>query len=217
LLRYFFAGLFLIVTAVQLYACANKNLLMLRRVSKCLLMPLLAACYMLFSREPSSLVVFAILSGFVGDLVLLFRPRKWAFPAGILAFTVGHVFYIISFASRITQQPPWYLFALIAFVTIACAATLMYYIWRGIPRKLRVPSYVYMLVIGSMVSSAALFTLYGTTPLRWLAAIGGVLFSISDTTLSIDAFHHPVRYRNVIVMSTYILAQTLIVSALAFS
>ena len=214
---YFFVGFYLLVVGIQLFACANKNLLMLRRVSKCLLMPLLAACYMLISPEPAPFVVFAILSGFVGDLVLLFRPRKWAFPAGILAFATGHVFYILSFASRITLQPPWYLFALIAFVTIACAATLMYYIWRGIPRKLRVPSYVYMLVIGSMVSSAALFTLYETTPLRWLAALGGVLFALSDTTLSIDAFHHPVRYRNVIVMSTYILAQTLIVSAFAFS
>lgn len=190
---------------------------MLRRVSKCLLMPLLAACYMLFSHEPSSLVVIAILSGFVGDLVLLFRPRKWAFPSGILAFTVGHVFYIISFADRITQQPPWYLFALLALVTIACAATLMRYIWKGMPKRLRVPSYVYMLVIGSMVSCTVLFALYSASPLRWLAALGGVLFALSDTTLSIDAFHHPVRYRSMIVMTTYILAQTLIVTALAFS
>ena len=190
---------------------------MLRRVSKCLLMPLLAACYMLSSQEPSSFVIIAILSGFVGDLVLLFRPRKWAFPAGILAFAAGHVFYIISFADRISQQPPWYIFTLLAFITIAYAAVLMHYIWRGMPRKLRVPSYIYMLVIGTMVSSTVIFALYGTAPLRWLAALGGVLFALSDTTLSIDAFHHPVRYRNVIVMTTYILAQTLIVSALAFS
>ena len=67
-----------------------------------------------------------------------------------------------------------------------------------------------------MASSAVLFALYSSAPLRWLGAIGGILFTISDTTLSIDAFHHPVRYRNVIVMSTYILAQTLIVVSLAF-
>ena len=216
-MQYFIAGLFLLVAAVHLFACVNKNLLTLRRVSKCLLMPLLASCYMLFSHEPDTLVIIAILSGFVGDLVLLFRPRKWAFPAGILAFAAGHVFYIFSFAGRITLQPPWYLFVILALVSIACAATLMRYIWRGMPRKLRAPSFLYMLVIGSMVSSAALFALYGTSPLRWLAALGGVLFALSDATLSIDAFHHPVRYRNVIVMTTYILAQTLIVSALAFS
>lgn len=74
-----------------------------------------------------------------------------------------------------------------------------------------------MLIIGTMASSAALFALYGTSPYRWLAAIGGLLFVLSDTTLSLDAFYHPIRHRNVIVMSTYILAQVFIVSALAFA
>ena len=202
---------------VHIFACINRNMLMLRRVSKCLLMPLLAACYMLFAQAPSALVITAILFGFAGDLVLLFRPRKWAFPAGILAFAAGHVFYIISFARRIVVTPPWYLFALCAVITVACAATLTRYLWKCMPKKLKPPSFLYMVVIGSMVSSAILFTLYGDSAHRWLAAIGGLLFAISDTTLSIDAFHHPVRYRSVIVMSTYIAAQTLIVSALAFS
>ena len=216
-MQYFFAGLFLIDAAVHLFACANKNLLMLRRVTKCLLMPLLAACYMLFAKEPSSLVITGILFGFAGDLVLLFRPRKWAFPAGILAFATGHVFYIISFARRITIAPPWYLFAILALVTLACAATLMRYIWKGMPKKLCPPSFLYMLIIGTMASSAVLFALYGTSPYHWLAGIGGLLFAVSDTTLSIDAFHHPIRNRNIIVMSTYIAAQVLIVSAFALA
>lgn len=192
-------------------------MLMLRRVSKCLLMPLLAVCYVLFTKTPSCFVITAILFGFAGDLVLLFRPRKWAFPAGILAFAAGHAFYIVSFAKRIVIAPPWYLFALCALITIFCAATLTRYLWKCMPKKLKPPSFLYMVIIGSMVSTAILFSLYGDSAHRWLAAIGGILFAISDTTLSIDAFHHPVRYRNVIVMSTYILAQTLIVSALAFS
>ena len=72
-----------------------------------------------------------------------------------------------------------------------------------------------MLLIGAMASCAVLFGFSGVSPLCWLAAIGGLLFVISDTTLSIDAFHHTVKYRNVIVMSTYIAAQTPIVAALA--
>lgn len=216
MLLYFFVGFYLLVVAVQLFACANKNLLMLRRVSKCLLMPLLAACYMLISHEPSSFVVVAILSGFVGDLVLLFRPRKWAFPTGMLAFTVGHAFYIASFWGRFLVSPAWYMLVALAVFALSAAGTLLHYLWLRLPKKLRLPSYVYMLVIGAMASSAVLFALYSSAPLRWLGAIGGILFTISDTTLSIDAFHHPVRYRNVIVMSTYILAQTLIVVSLAF-
>ncbi len=206
----------LIDAAVHLFACVNKNLLMLRRVSKCLLMPLLATCYMLFAQEPSSLVIAAILFGFAGDLVLLFRPRKWAFPLGILAFAAGHVFYIVSFIRRFAVAPPWYLIALLAFVTLACAATLTRYLWKCMPKKLKPPSFLYMIIIGMMVSCSVLFSLYSVSAHRWLAAVGGILFAISDTTLSIDAFHHPIRHRSILVMSTYIAAQVLIVSAFAF-
>lgn len=216
-MQYSVAGLFLLDAAVQLFACANKNQLMLRRVSKCLLMPLLAACYLLFAKAPSPLVAAGILFGFIGDLVLLFRPHRWAFPAGILAFAAGHVCYIVSFAKRIAAAPPWYLFAALAVITIACAATLMRLIWKGMPKKLCPPSFLYMVIIGTMASSAALFTLYGAGSSRWLAGIGGLLFALSDTTLSIDAFHRPIRYRNIIVMSTYIAAQVLIVSAFALA
>ena len=93
----------------------------------------------------------------------------------------------------------------------------MRYLWKGMPKKLCPPSFLYMLVIGTMTSSSILFALYGASPYRWLAGIGGLLFALSDTTLSIDAFHHPIHNRNIIVMSTYIAAQALIISAFALA
>jgi uncharacterized membrane protein YhhN len=202
---------------IHLFACASKIRLMLRRVTKCLLMPLLALCYVLFAKTFSQNVLAAILFGFAGDLVLLFRPRHWAFPAGITAFAAGHVFYIVSFLSALPQKPAWYWFVLLGIISLTSAAVLLKYLWKGLPKKLRPPSFLYMLLIGAMASCAVLFGFSGVSPLCWLAAIGGLLFVISDTTLSIDAFHHTVKYRNVIVMSTYIAAQTLIVAALALT
>lgn len=213
---YLFAALYLADIALQMYACARKDHLLLRRITKCFLMPLLALFYAQFAKTVSPLVISAILSGFVGDVVLLLRPRKFAFPAGILAFAAGHVFYVIRFLSAIPTLPDWYIFAILGLICITAALTLLHYLWKGLPKKLRPPSLVYMLIIGAMASCSILFALYGTSDYRWLAAIGGLLFVLSDTTLSIDAFHHPVRYRNVIVMATYIAAQTLIVLALSF-
>ena len=93
-MRYFFAGMFLADAAVQLFACANKNLLMLRRVSKCLLMPLLAGHYggNVFERAWSlcalvglGLVTFfgtAWLTGALDrDLIAQLRRRRVAKPA----------------------------------------------------------------------------------------------------------------------------------------
>ncbi|MEA4870346.1 MAG: lysoplasmalogenase [Christensenella sp.] len=212
-----FAALYLLDIGIHLFACASRDRLMLRRVSKCFLMPLLAICYCLFADSIAPLVLAAILFGFAGDVILLFRPRRFAFPAGMMAFATGHALYIAGFWGRLTLVPKWFFLVLLCSITLAAACTLLHYLWKRLPKKLRVPSFLYMLVIGSMASSATLFAFYGATSLRWLALVGGVLFALSDATLSIDAFHHPVRYRNVIVMSTYILAQSLIVSSLTFS
>jgi uncharacterized membrane protein YhhN len=216
-LRYIAVALYLLVVALHLFACASRDRLMLRRITKCCLMPLLLLCYVVFAAEVSPLVVAAILCGFIGDVLLLFRPRRWSFPAGILSFAAGHMFYIIRFLGELTVSPAWYLCVALGLVSLFSAITLLRYLWKGLPKKLRPPSFLYMLIIASMASSAILFALYGALPLRWLAAVGGLIFVASDSTLSIDAFHHPVRYRNVIVMSTYIAAQTLIVSSLTFA
>jgi len=216
-LRYIAVALYLLVVSLHLFAGPIRDRLMLRRITKCCLMPLLLLCYLSFTGEVSYLVVAAILSGFIGDVFLLFRPRRWSFPAGILSFAAGHVFYIIRFLGELTVSPVWYLCVALGLVSVFSAVILLRYLWKGLPKKLRPPSFLYMLIISSMASSAILFAFYGALPLRWLAAVGGLLFVASDSTLSIDAFHHPVRYRNVIVMSTYIAAQTLIVSSLTFA
>jgi len=216
-LRYIAIALYLLVIALHLFACASRDRLMLRRVTKCCLMPLLLLCYVVFAAEVSPLVVAAILCGFVGDVLLLFRPRRWSFPAGIFSFAAGHVFYITYFLKGINVSPAWYICVALGLICLFSAITLLRYLWNGLPKKLRPPSFLYMLIIASMASCAILFALYGASPLRWLAAVGGLIFVASDSTLSIDAFHHPVRYRNVIVMSTYIVAQTLIVTSLALA
>ena len=215
LLQYIAVALYLLVVTLHLFACASRDRLMLRRITKCCLMPLLLFCYAVFAAVISPLVVAAILSGFVGDVFLLFRPRHWSFPAGILSFAAGHVFYIVRLHGGLTVSPAWYVYAALGLIGLLSAITLLRFLWKGLPKKLRPPSFLYMLIIATMASCAILFALYGNSPLRWLAAVGGLIFVASDSTLSIDAFHHPVRYRNVIVMSTYIAAQTLIVASLA--
>ena len=216
-MQYISVALYLLVVALHLFACASRDRLMLRRITKCCLMPLLLLNYVVFAAVASPLVVAAILCGFVGDVFLLFRPRRWSFPAGILSFAAGHVFYIVRFLKGVTISPAWYVCVVLGLIGLLSTVLLMRYLWKGLPKKLRPPSFLYMLIIASMASCAVLFAFYGASTLRGLAAIGGLIFVVSDSTLSIDAFHHPVRYRNVIVMSTYIAAQTMIVTSLALA
>jgi uncharacterized membrane protein YhhN len=216
-LRYAFAALYLLVVAVHIYACGSRRRLMLRRVTKCALMPLLAVCYILFAKTASPLVIAAIFFGFAGDFFLLLTTHRWAFPAGIAAFSVGHVFYIASFLHAMPNTPAFSVFVLLGLVSATYATILLIYLWKGIPRKLRPPSILYVLIIGSMASCAFLYALTGASTIYRLAAIGGLLFVASDSMLSIDAFRRPIPHRSIWVMSTYIAAQTLIVSSLAFA
>ena len=153
------------------HLCVRKRRrLMLRRVTKCALMPLLAVCYILFANTVSPLVVAAIFFGFTGDFFLLLTTHRWAFPAGIAAFSVGHVFYIVSFLIALPHAPSVFVFLLLVLVSAAYATVLLLYLWKGIPRKLRPPSILYVLIIGSMASCAFLYASYGASTVYHLAA-----------------------------------------------
>ncbi len=213
---YLIVTLYLVTAGIHIYACGSRNRLMLRRVTKCALMPLLALCYVLLAQTISPFVLAAIFFGFAGDVFLLFTTHRWTFPAGIGAFAVGHVFYILCFLRILPYAPTVYVWLGLGLFSAAYAGILMRYLWKGIPRKLKPPSVAYMLIIGSMASCALVYAFYGAAPLRWLAGIGGLFFVASDSMLSIDAFHHPIRHRSIFVMSTYIAAQSLIVTSLTF-
>jgi uncharacterized membrane protein YhhN len=216
-LRYAFAALYLAVAAIHIYACGSRRRLMLRRVTKCTLMPLVAVCYILFAKTVSPLVLAAIFFGFAGDFLLLLTTHRWAFPAGIAAFSAGHLFYIASFLRALPYTPSVLEVILLVVVNATYATVLLIYLWKGIPRKLRPPSILYVLIIGSMASCAFVYAFSGASTIYRLAAVGGLLFVASDSMLSIDAFRRPIPHRSILVMSTYIAAQTLIVSSLAFA
>ncbi len=216
-MHYLFPALYFAFAAVHIYACGSRKRLMLRRVTKCTLMPLLAVCYVLYANVFSPLVLLAILFGFAGDFFLLLTTHRWAFPAGIAAFATGHVFYIISFLRITPAFPKTYVWVSFAVFSVTYAAILMHYLWKGIPKKLKPPSIIYVLIIGIMASCALIYASSGASNIGWIAGVGGLAFVVSDSMLSIDAFHHPIKHRSILVMSTYILAQTLIVIAFAFA
>lgn len=213
---YLAAALYLLAVSVHLFACASRNRLMLRRVTKCFLMPLLAVNYALFAKTVSPLVLAAVFFGFAGDFFLLLTTHRWAFPAGIAAFATGHVFYILRFLSALSTPPAVFVWILLGVFGAAYAATLLKYLWKRLPKKLRPAGILYMLIIGTMATCALAYSFSGAAPMVCLAGVGGLLFVASDSLLSIDAFHHPIRHRSILVMSTYIAAQTLIVISLTF-
>ena len=149
-------------------------------------------------------LLVALVFGLLGDVALLSDslPR---FRAGVLAFLVGHLAYLVCFAALGLTVPAWS-WAGLAVLAVALWATrdVVPATHRLGGRALSVPVAVYSVVIGAML----LFAWFTGVP---LVALGATIFVVSDATLSINRFVRPIPHARLILMVTYHVGQALIV------
>ncbi|MBT3391827.1 MAG: lysoplasmalogenase [Chloroflexi bacterium] len=166
--------------------------------------------YLIASDGRFNWLIGALLFSLVGD-ILLMLPGNF-FTPGLVAFLLGHVAYIISFAavSTFTLNAP--LIIVVSMVSVTANQ-----IYRQITRalehrgnqKLKIPVLIYTSTISVMLIMA-LNTLTSNSfeTYRALFASGGaLLFSLSDTWLAWDRFVEPLPWRNFRVMATYHVGQ----------
>jgi uncharacterized membrane protein YhhN len=146
-------------------------------------------------------ILAGIACSLLGD-VLLMLPQD-LFVAGLVAFLCGHLCFIAAFLgdSRFGARPGWLL------VSLAYGAINLYLLWNSIAAALRVPVIVYVAVLASMGGQAL-----GRARTRaWhgsarRAAVGAMLFMLSDTLLAWNRFHAAIPLASLWVLSTYYLA-----------
>ncbi len=150
----------------------------------------------------------AILVGLVfalaGD-VLLGLPRE-RFIAGLGSFMAGNLIYSFGFAasSRLTGVP-WPALPVILF-----GAWMLWYLWPSLRASLRLPVSAYVLVMVTMACSALSRAVGSPGALTVCAALGALLFMISDAVLAVSRFRHPFHMARGIVLGSYFLGQLLI-------
>jgi len=186
----------------------------LAHITKPLLMPALIVVYFLATGPKSSpLVILGLSFGTIGDLLLMIKTKKRIpyFLIGMGAFMIGHVCYIAWFVSRsvpIGLELPW-LFAL--------GLAIVFTIWfwttlarSGHPYARGLSAYCLLL---DLLLLGSLFT-WGRGPLlgTLLALCGALLFCFSDFLIAMDMIEKKIGDEG-LVMTTYILAQLLLVSA----
>lgn len=142
----------------------------------------------------------------LGD-VLLMLPQDLFVP-GLVAFLFGHVCFLTAFLgdSRFAARP-WLLFA-----SLGYGAVNLYLLWDSIGATLRVPVIVYVLVLASMggqaLVRARVFAPRGDAQSGSArgAAVGALLFMLSDSLLAWNRFHAAIPLSNLWVLTTYYLA-----------
>jgi len=156
-----------------------------------------------------------LLFSLLGDVFLMFPPSF--FPAGMGAFFIAHLAYIVGF-NQTFILPTWYFF--IPLLILALADVVGYRrLKKSICAKpkgrwIRFPMMGYMIVISLMLFSSLLTWLRPDWPVQSaaLVSIGGLLFYVSDLILAFNRFCAPIRRGRVAVIVTYHLAQMTIVS-----
>ncbi len=152
-----------------------------------------------------SMIIVGLLFSLAGDIFLML-PRD-RFIAGLAAFLVAHLFYITAFVQEIGPPGWWRLIPFLLFGAI------MYIILAPSLGRMRMPVIAYMATILTMAWFACE---------RWeqigqsralMAAIGAVLFVISDTILAINRFRYRFNLARLLNLTTYFAAQVMIASS----
>ena len=147
------------------------------------------------------LVATGIALSVVGDVALLWDSNR-AFMVGLAAFLLAHVAYVIAFLGVAVWSPH---VAIVAVVVLASSLVLLRLIWKG-SAGLHPAVIAYAAVITTMVVSASA-TVGGPLPLAPFAAVGSVLFYVSDSSLALNRFRRPIPHVAFLALGVYWLGQ----------
>ena len=190
----------------------------LHQVCKPLIMITLGIYYLSHAEFSSTAVWLAIFCSLAGDVLLMFEAGDPKFfMMGLAAFLMAHIFYILSYRSTRTNHWKNLLKGIqkirFAFPIVLAGTGLIVVLYPSLG-ALKIPVVVYALVLIIMVLDSV-FRYGRTSNVSFgLVFLGSILFMFSDSVLAINKFLKPVPGAGFWIMSTYILAQFLIIHGL---
>lgn len=213
-MKYVFLAIFILSSAIHLYASIKKNV-KLRAVTKPFLLLTLLGWYVCSVDDPSIIVIAALITSWLGDVLLIPKGVKW-FAIGGGSFMLSHILFIAAYCERIDFAliPVWVIL-LAAAVYVAITLLVFSRLKPHLTQRLFGPMMFYLLINGMMNC----FALYQLISVPCAAAvvtfIGAMLFFASDSSLFFVRFKkNGLLKTHFVVMLTYILGEFLIVEGL---
>ena len=213
-MKYVFLTVFLISTAIHLYASLKKDQ-KLRSITKPFLLLSLLGFYVFAARNVLLLIVLALFLSWLGDVLLIPKGVKW-FTAGGIAFMLSHLFFILGYSKDIDfASLPVPVILLLALFFTAVVVFVFRKLKPSLPKALFYPMFFYLLLNGAMNCFAIFRCLSHPNPATVTTCIGAILFFISDTSLFFVRFKRNSRLKtHFLVMLTYSIGELLIVLGL---
>ncbi|HEX6227288.1 MAG TPA: lysoplasmalogenase, partial [Chryseolinea sp.] len=181
----------------------------LHQIFKPLIMLTLAVFYFYNCENRTTVVWLAMFFSFAGDVLLMFDSLDARFfMAGLTAFLLAHVCYILAYRQYQNAVADHELKGIqkirFAFPIVLAGTGLLVILYPSLG-PMKIPVTVYAIILIIMVINA-IFR-YGRTSSAsfWLVFAGSLLFMVSDSLLAINKFFHPVPVAGFWIMSSYVL------------
>ena len=199
--------LFLVDLSLNLFVASHRAL------TKCLLLPLLAAYYVAAAGQPAPLVLLALAASWLGDCLLEMKGKPFSFAAGLLAFLAAHILYTAVFLLEVhlPDRPGLLILLLLPYIVYFL---LFYRSMRAHMGRNKQLILLYGIAISVMSLAALLRAWPPAPPIHGLTFLGSVCFIVSDSILAVNLFRGRTRYDSFWIMATYACAQLLIVLSL---
>lgn len=184
-----------------------------RARTKPFLLIFLILYYIFSTHNISYLLLFALITSWLGDILLIPKGHLW-FSAGGMSFGVSHILFILVYSSQILYAfVSWVPVVIAAIVYAAIVGVVMKTIWGDTPKLMRGTMALYLLANGTMNVFALMQLLSNYSAGSWIAYIGAVLFFISDCTLFLVRYYKKkeiIFKKHFTVMLTYLLGEFMI-------
>ena len=211
MLKYVFLALFAAVSAVHLYHSWRDS--PRRAYTKPFLLLLLLAFYFCAAEKISWVLAAALLTSWLGDVLLIPEGNAW-FTAGGISFMFTHFLFIALYATNLDfGSLPWLWAIPAAVVYYGIAAVIIYKLKPTTPKMMLIPMYLYLLSNSTMNVFSLMQLVTLRSPGALIAYIGALLFFVSDCTLFLVRYYRNpeiVFKKHFTVMLTYVVGEFLI-------
>lgn len=205
-------ALYVLISAVHLYH-SWKDIPKKRALTKPWPLLLLTVYYICAAGEVSWILVAALLTSWLGDVLLVPKGHGW-FTAGGISFLLSHFLFIAVYAPSVAfGSIPWLLVVPVALVYYGISIMIIRAVKPTTPKLMVIPMWLYLIANSTMNIFALMRCLTLRTPGSLVAVIGAVLFFISDCTLFLVRYYPKKQLifkKHFTVMLTYLAGEALI-------
>jgi len=160
------------------------------------------------SKTPVSLcILIGLVFSMIGDILLIW-PNSYFLP-GLAAFFLTHVAYLVGFTrdckfpARFAVGTGYLVFAALCYAML----------FPTLGASLQIPVALYAALLATMAGQAMGRSLVLKTSAARVAALGTVLFLLSDLLLAFHRFRHPLLHSTLLILVPYFIGQWLIASS----